>query len=153
MTASSMIRTRRTGGKSEPPRRRPTLPPALRSLIRRWHSLAPAVRQSITLLVDGTAAAAPPTLPKGLNTTQTPSDQPYSANPVIQRLFDALDPAERLLFGDRWFGSGKPPTPFIQGRPAGSMGHLVRFDGRTLQEQDGSGRWSVIRTVVPEAAR
>ncbi len=81
-------------------------------------------------------------------TPRQTADEPRSANPAIQALLNALETAERLLFGDRWFYSGRVPRPFIQGRPEGSLGNTVRFDGVVLQERDSSGVWRVIRTVV-----
>ncbi len=138
MTALKPHRRRQPSG-------RPIRPSGLRSIIRQWSSLSPTARRAITNIVATTssmqtAASSPPP-------AVVP---PRSTNPKIQALFDLLTPDECLLFGTRWFGSAKEPTPFIQGRPDNSLGNLVKFDGVTLSEQDGSGRWHTRRTVAAD---
>lgn len=121
---------------------RPVHPPGLRSIIRSWRSLSPSAQKAIANIVASTSGVQ-----TAMQATGTPAE-PYSTNPAIQALFDALTPAERELFGSRWFFSGKLPTPYIQGRADGSLGHPVRFDGTSLQEGDGSGIWRTIRKIA-----
>ncbi len=126
-------------------RGRPVRPAGLLTVIRSWPTLSPTARRAITNIVATTssmqtAASSPPL-------AVVP---PRSTNPKIQALFDLLAPDECLLFGTRWFWSGREGDEFIQGRPDNSLGNVTRFDGVTLSEQDAAGQWRIIRTVAAE---